>query len=115
MVKRERKPAAATWATLSDYQQEFFYMHHPTDRIIQTTTFVTPVLEHWLIGALSIDPTTHRTMSGRATTELHLAPQVVKVFSNTRFQAWLTLQLWSARLVNPALGDLPGSVSNIII
>ena len=25
------KPAAATWATLSDKQQGFFYMHHPTD------------------------------------------------------------------------------------
>ena len=23
-------------------------MHHPTDRIIHTTTFVTPVVEHWL-------------------------------------------------------------------
>ena len=23
-------------------------MHHPTDRIIHTTTFVTPVMEHWL-------------------------------------------------------------------
>ena len=26
----------------------FFYMHHPTDRIIHTTAFVTPVMEHWL-------------------------------------------------------------------
>ena len=25
-----------------------FYMHHPTDRIIHTTAFVTPVMEHWL-------------------------------------------------------------------
>ena len=23
-------------------------MHHPTDRITQTTAFVTPVVEHWL-------------------------------------------------------------------
>ena len=23
-------------------------MHHPTDRITHTTSFVTPVLEHWL-------------------------------------------------------------------
>ena len=44
----ERKPAAATWATLSDYQQGFFYMHHPTDRIAHTVAFVTPVMEHWL-------------------------------------------------------------------
>ena len=26
----------------------FFYMHHPTYRIIHTTVFVTPVMEHWL-------------------------------------------------------------------
>ena len=26
----------------------FCYMHHPTDRIICTTAFVTPVVEHWL-------------------------------------------------------------------
>ena len=44
----ERKPAAATLATLSDYQQGFFYRHHPTDRIIHTTAFVKPVVEHWL-------------------------------------------------------------------
>ena len=44
----ERKPAAATWATLSDYQQGFFYMHYPTDRIAYTTAFVTPVVEQWL-------------------------------------------------------------------
>ena len=25
-----------------------FYMHHPTDRITHTTSFVTPVVEHWL-------------------------------------------------------------------
>ena len=28
--------------------KEFFYMHHPRDRIAHTTAFVTPVLEHWL-------------------------------------------------------------------
>ena len=44
----DRKPAAATWATLSDYQQGFFYMHHPTERTAHTTAFITPVLEHWL-------------------------------------------------------------------
>ena len=25
----ERKPAATTWVTISDYQQGLFYMHHP--------------------------------------------------------------------------------------
>ena len=34
----ERKPiAATTLAILSDWQQGFFYMHHPTDRIAYTT------------------------------------------------------------------------------
>ena len=28
--------------------KELFYMHHPTDRIIHTTAFATPVVEHWL-------------------------------------------------------------------
>ena len=45
---QERKPAAATWATLSDQQQGFFYMLHPKDGISHTTTFVTQVVEHWL-------------------------------------------------------------------
>ena len=51
--KRKRKPAAATWATLSDQQQWFFYMHHPTDRITHTTVFVTQVVEHWLEREIS--------------------------------------------------------------
>ena len=34
----ERKPAT-TWATLSDEQQGFFYLHHPTDRIAYTMAF----------------------------------------------------------------------------
>ena len=44
----ERKPTATTWATLSNKQQGFFYMHHLTDRIPHTTAFVVPVVEHWL-------------------------------------------------------------------
>ena len=40
----ERKPAATTWATLSEQQQGLFYMHYPTDRIAHTTAFVTPVI-----------------------------------------------------------------------
>ena len=43
-----RKPAATKWATLSDYQQWSFYMHHPTNRIRHTTAVVTPVVEHWV-------------------------------------------------------------------
>ena len=76
----ETKPATTTWATLSDYQQGFFYMHHPTDRIVpfhrQDSTY------HGLCytsrGALAgtrnssmgppwrIDPMTHRRMSERS-------------------------------------------------
>ena len=26
--------------------KDFFYMHHPTDRIAHTTAFVKPVVEH---------------------------------------------------------------------
>ena len=37
----ERNSAAATWATLYNQQQGFFYMHHRTDMIA-------PVVEHWL-------------------------------------------------------------------
>ena len=33
--QRERKPTATTWHTLSDQQQGFFYMHHPTNTITQ--------------------------------------------------------------------------------
>ena len=28
--------------------QGFSYIHHPTDRIAHTNTFVIPVVEHWL-------------------------------------------------------------------
>ena len=41
-IGRERKPAATTRATLSEEQQGIFYMHHPTDRMVHTTAFVTP-------------------------------------------------------------------------
>ena len=44
----ERKPAATTWATLSDQQQGFFYVHHSTDKMTHTTAFVTSA-----VGALA--------------------------------------------------------------
>ena len=28
-------------------------MHHPTDKIVHTTAFVTPVVEHWLEGEIA--------------------------------------------------------------
>ena len=43
----EWKPAATTiWATLSDLQQGFFYMHHCTDRIAHNRVFDT----QWTTG-----------------------------------------------------------------
>ena len=45
----KRKPAAASWATLSNWQQGLFYMHHSTDRI----AFATPVVEYWLEGEIA--------------------------------------------------------------
>ena len=48
MVEDHSDSAAATWATLSDWQQGFYYMHHPTDMIAHTTASVAPVVEHWL-------------------------------------------------------------------
>ena len=43
-------------------------MHHPTDRIVHTTAFITPVVEHWLEREIAqwVYPTTHRTMSERS-------------------------------------------------
>ena len=29
-------------------KQGIVYMHHPTDRVVHTMIFVTPVVEHWL-------------------------------------------------------------------
>ena len=49
--------------------------HLYTPRREHTTSFVTPVVQHWLIHELGgVDPVTHRTMSRRSTTELRLAP-----------------------------------------
>ena len=36
------------WLLFPVYQQVFFYMHHPTDRIEHTMAFGTPVMEHLL-------------------------------------------------------------------
>ena len=48
------KPAAATiWTTLSDQQQEVFYMHHTIYRIVHTMAFIRPVVEHWLKGEIT--------------------------------------------------------------
>ena len=51
------------------------YMHHPTERIVHTTAFVTPVVDHWLEREIapwvhpmkdrSHDPTHHELPSGQ--------------------------------------------------
>ena len=42
--KEKKKPAATTLSNLQ--LVVVFYMCHPTDRIVHTTIFVTPVVEH---------------------------------------------------------------------
>ena len=44
----EGNPLPPHGLLFSEKQQGLFYMHHPTDRIPNTTAFVTPVVEHWL-------------------------------------------------------------------
>ena len=50
--QRERKPAATTWAALSDSQQNIFYIHYPTDEIVHTTAFVNSLMELSPLGYL---------------------------------------------------------------
>ena len=53
-------------------------MHHLKDRIAHTTTFVTPVVEHWLERDIAqwVHPMKDRSHdpSNVLTMELHLAP-----------------------------------------
>ena len=64
-------------------------MQHPTDRIAHTTTFVIPVVEHWLEVEIAQwvhhEVSTRRPIAPRAnalTTELHLAPPASDVISD---------------------------------
>ena len=54
-------------------------MHHPTDRIIHTTAFVAPVVEHWL------DITVEYRLGCPDVTDLH---QVSVGFLNT-YVKWI--------------------------
>ena len=80
--KRKKPAATTTWATLSNYQQWFFYMHHPTDWIAHTKAFVTPDVEHWLewetMKDWSNNPSHH---------EQTLLPQRNK---NKRWERWVS-------------------------
>ena len=74
MVKNHtarEESCTATWETLSDLQQGCFYINHPTDRIAHTTTFITPVVEHWLEQEIA-NVMRDRSMSRCSTTELRL-------------------------------------------
>ena len=47
----ERKSTANTsHAVLFSQQQELFYMHYSTDRIIHTIDFVIPLVENFVLG-----------------------------------------------------------------
>ena len=41
-------PLPPYWLLFPINSKDYFYIHHPTDRIAHTTAFVTPVVEHWL-------------------------------------------------------------------
>ena len=45
--EQDRKPAATTWATLSDQQQDLYASSHSQDNTYHTA-FVIPVVVHWL-------------------------------------------------------------------
>ena len=58
----EREIAVATaWATISDWQQGIFYMHHPTYHDL------IPVMEHWLERELTQRVHHERTLYNGAT------------------------------------------------
>ena len=72
-------------------------MHHPTVRIIHTTAFDTPVVEHWLEQEIAQwahhEGSIRRPIAPRAnslTTELHLAPAVSEYEYHT-YKAYLPL------------------------
>ena len=62
-------------------------MHHPTDRIVHTTAFVTPVVEHWPEREIAqwVHPMKDRSdnPSHHERTLLpHLAPEMEKGYDN---------------------------------
>ena len=63
--------------TFYDYQQDIFYMHHPTDRIAHTTTVcytsreaLTRTRNSSVCPPWGVDLTTHHVMCGRSTDAL---------------------------------------------
>ena len=78
-------------------------MHHPTDRIIHNTAFVTPVVEHWLEREIAqwIHPIRRpiTPWANALTTELHLAPHRLECWAFRTFQ-WQPNQRLSVTLTN---------------
>ena len=48
MIAREEKPLPPRGLLFPISSKGSFNMHHPTDKIANTTVFVAPVVEHWL-------------------------------------------------------------------
>ena len=80
----------------------FFYIHHPTDRIIHTTAFCTPITEHWLEREIaqwvhpmkdrSDDPSHHeRTLLPRSYISLQLAFKVEIWIKESQFCLFLNV------------------------
>ena len=74
-------------------------MHHPTDRIIHTTAFVTPVVVHWLEREIaqwdhpmkdrSDDPTHHeRTLLARSYISLPNECRMLLQVTDGRVRVW---------------------------
>ena len=87
----ERKPAAATWDNLSDKQQDFFYMHHPTNRIAHTTAFDTPVVEHWLEWELAqwVHHEGSFLTETRPNTFLNRLPNTNSIYKKPKLNFWI--------------------------
>ena len=55
-----------------------FYMHHPTERIIHTMAFVTPVVELWMEYKIA-QWVHHEGWANALTIKLYLAPTLIRV------------------------------------
>ena len=63
-------------------------MHHPTERIIHTTAYVTPVVEHWLEWEIA------QWVHLKEYHELHLAPvkfELLAWWATENFRIWPAL------------------------
>ena len=81
------KPDADTSCVI--YEQGIFYMHHATNEVVHTTTFVIPVVEHWLEQKIALR--VHHEESKKkedkhyfhlTTHSTHFASDIVKEYSD---------------------------------